>query len=52
MKKLPDVVLNSVIEYGAPLEKPGYSFMDSPGNDMESIAGQVSCVLKDASCWP
>lgn len=44
MKKLPDVRLDHVIEYGELLHRhgTGYSFMDSPGNDLESIAGQVA----------
>ena len=44
MKKLPDVRLDHVIEYGELLHRhgDGYAFMDSPGNDLESIAGQVS----------
>ncbi len=41
-KKDPDVRLDYVIDYGAPMENPGYYFMDSPGNDLESIAGQVA----------
>eukprot|EP00911_Craspedida_sp_UC1_P001993 UC1_evm1s1537 len=43
MKKLPDMRLDHVVEYGEQLgERSGYCFMDSPGNDMESIAGQVA----------
>ncbi len=41
-KKDPDVRLDHVIDYGAPMTAPGYYFMDSPGNDLESIAGQVA----------
>lgn len=41
-KKHPDVRLDHVIEYGEPMVEPGYYFMDSPGNDLESIAGQVA----------
>lgn len=44
MKKPPDVALEHVLEYGQssrPIKK-GYMFMDSPGNDLESIAGQVA----------
>ncbi len=41
-KRHPDVPLDFVIEYGAPMTEPGYYFMDSPGNDLESIAGQVA----------
>ena len=43
MKKLPDVRLDHVVEYGERLgARRGYAFMDSPGNDLESIAGQVA----------
>ncbi|ONI68248.1 altronate hydrolase [Kribbella sp. ALI-6-A] len=42
-RKLPrDVRLDHVIGYGEPLPGTGYVFMDSPGNDLESIAGQVA----------
>jgi altronate dehydratase len=41
-KKDPDVRLDYVIDYGEPMTKPGYYFMDSPGNDLESIAGQIA----------
>jgi altronate dehydratase len=41
-KKHPDVHLDHVIEYGQRMSEPGYHFMDSPGNDLESIAGQVA----------
>lgn len=36
------VRLDHVIDYGAPLPGPGMTFMDSPGNDLESVAGQVA----------
>ena len=42
MKRHPDVCLDYVINYSELMEKPGYYFMDSPGNDLESIAGQVA----------
>ena len=42
MKKAPDVRLDAVIDYGEPMDEPGYYFMDSPGNDLESVAGQVA----------
>ncbi len=42
MKRNPDVRLDYVINYSELMEKPGYYFMDSPGNDLESIAGQVA----------
>ena len=41
-KKHPDVRLDHVIEYSEPMVEGGYYFMDSPGNDLESIAGQVA----------
>jgi len=41
-KKDPDVRLDYVIDYAEPLRAPGFYFMDSPGNDLESIAGQVA----------
>ncbi|MEU4190470.1 UxaA family hydrolase [Kribbella sp. NPDC026611] len=41
-RKLPrEVRLDHVIEYGEPLPGTGYVFMDSPGNDLESVAGQI-----------
>lgn len=40
-KKDPDVRLDYVIDYAQPMTAPGFYFMDSPGNDLESIAGQV-----------
>ena len=42
MKRHPDVRLDHVIPYSGPMNDPGYYFMDSPGNDLESIAGQVA----------
>ena len=42
MKRHPDTQLDYCIEYGEPMREPGYYFMDSPGNDLESIAGQVA----------
>ncbi len=41
-KRHPEVRLDYVIEYGERMNLPGYYFMDSPGNDLESIAGQVA----------
>jgi len=41
-KRHPDVPLDAVIDYAEPMQQPGYYFMDSPGNDLESVAGQVS----------
>lgn len=34
--------LDHVIEYGERMSEPGFYFMDSPGNDLESVAGQVA----------
>ena len=33
--------IDHVIDYAEPLTAPGFYFMDSPGNDLEGIAGQV-----------
>ena len=41
-KRHPEVRLDYVIDYGEPMRSPGFYFMDSPGNDLESIAGQVA----------
>ncbi len=41
-KRHPDVRLDGVIDYGERMNEPGYYFMDSPGNDLESIAGQIA----------
>ena len=41
-KRHPEVRLDHVIEYAERLQQPGYYFMDSPGNDLESLAGQVA----------
>ncbi|MBI2994497.1 MAG: UxaA family hydrolase [Gammaproteobacteria bacterium] len=41
-KKDPDVRLDHVIDYSERMTEPGFYFMDSPGNDLESIAGQVA----------
>lgn len=41
-KRHPDVRLDYAIDYAVPMEEPGYYFMDSPGNDLEAIAGQVA----------
>ena len=38
----PEVQLDRVIDYAEPMTEPGCHFMDSPGNDLESIAGQVA----------
>lgn len=41
-KKDPEVRLDEVVEYGERMDAPGFYFMDSPGNDLESVAGQVA----------
>jgi altronate dehydratase len=41
-KKNPEVRLDHVIDYAERMQQPGFHFMDSPGNDLESIAGQVA----------
>ncbi|MBL9215700.1 MAG: UxaA family hydrolase [Opitutaceae bacterium] len=40
-KKDPRTRIDHVIDYADPLRAPGFYFMDSPGNDLEGIAGQV-----------
>lgn len=42
LKKSPDTRLDYVIDYGDAMPAPGFYFMNSPGNDLESIAGQVA----------
>lgn len=41
-KRHPDVPLHAVIDYSQPMTNGGFYFMDSPGNDLESVAGQVA----------
>ena len=41
-KKDPVTRLDYVIDFGERMSAPGFYFMDSPGNDLESIAGQVA----------
>ena len=41
-KRHPDVPLDGILAYGERMSQPGFYFMDSPGNDLESIAGQVA----------
>lgn len=42
-RKLPrEVRLDEVIGYAEPCTRTGYVFMDSPGNDLESVAVQVA----------
>ena len=40
-KKDPRTRVDHVIDYADPLDAPGFYFMNSPGNDLEGIAGQV-----------
>ena len=44
MKRHADVRLDWVVDYGERMSKtpPGLYFMNTPGNDLESIAGQVA----------
>jgi altronate dehydratase len=42
MKKHNDVRIDRVIEYAQRMDEGGFYFMDSPGNDLESVAGQVA----------
>jgi len=41
-KRDPQVRLDYAIDYAEPMSAVGFYFMDSPGNDLESIAGQVA----------
>ncbi|RKN75806.1 UxaA family hydrolase [Paenibacillus ginsengarvi] len=41
-KKDPFTRLDYATEYGERMKEGGFYFMDSPGNDLESIAGQVA----------
>jgi altronate dehydratase len=41
-KKDPATRLDFCLDYGVLMKQPGFYFMDSPGNDLESIAGQVA----------
>jgi altronate dehydratase len=41
-KRDPEVRIEHVIEYAERMGEPGYHFMDSPGNDLESVAGEVA----------
>ena len=40
-KKDPRTRIDHVTDYAEPLGAPGFYFMNSPGNDLEGIAGQV-----------
>lgn len=41
-KKDPRTRIDHVIDYAHPIDEPGFYFMNSPGNDLEGIAGQVA----------
>ena len=41
-KRDPSVRLDQVIDFAEPMTEPGFYFMNSPGNDLESISGQVA----------
>jgi altronate dehydratase len=41
-KRDPEVRIEHVIEYAERMREPGYHFMDSPGNDLESVAGELA----------
>ncbi len=41
-KRHPDLPLHDVIDYSERMTSGGFYFMDSPGNDLECIAGQVA----------
>ena len=41
-KKDPRTRIDQVIDYAEPMTQPGFHFMNSPGNDLEGIAGQVA----------
>ena len=41
-KRDPSVRLDYVIDFSEPMPEAGFYFMNSPGNDLESISGQVA----------
>jgi altronate dehydratase len=41
-KRDPEVRIEHVIEYAERMREDGFHFMDSPGNDLESVAGEVA----------
>jgi altronate dehydratase len=41
-KRDPAVRLDDTVDYAERMLEPGYYFMNTPGNDLESIAGQVA----------
>jgi altronate dehydratase len=42
LKKDPEIRLDDCLAYSQRMLRAGYVFMDTPGNDLESIAGQVA----------
>ena len=42
MKKSPDVRLDFVVDYAERIRDHGYYFVNSPGHDVEGLAGQVA----------
>ena len=42
MKKHPQTRLDYAIDYSERMAAPGFYFMDSPGLDLESVAGQIA----------
>ncbi len=42
MKRDPEVRLDYAVDYAERMSAPGFYFMNTPGNDLESIAGQVA----------
>jgi altronate dehydratase len=41
-KRDPEVRIEHIIEYAERMRGSGFHFMDSPGNDLESVAGEVA----------
>lgn len=41
-KRHPEAPIHDVIDYSQRMTSGGFYFMDSPGNDLESVAGQVA----------
>lgn len=42
LKKDPEIRLDDCLAYSERMTRSGYVFMDTPGNDLESIAGEVA----------
>ena len=42
MKLDPALQVEAAIDYAEPVPRPGFHFMNSPGNDLESVAGQLA----------